>query len=132
MACRAPLALFLLLAATLAASPKNSLYLFLDEGLVFPYNPSVEQVTNGTLLCGLFSLDVPLDSMNCYRQYIEGVSACTGTHQELTPGEDSLLDQTGCNTHVSRGSVVTEVLYATGSASRGFYFLPVPTRCKHF
>jgi hypothetical protein len=85
------------------------LQLYKDASFQTPYNPAIDQAfVDCNQICGLLSLDVPQQTLNCFNLTIEKVTLCSSVTQNLLPYDSENPSATGCNTPISGGGSVTK------------------------
>lgn len=86
-----------------------------DEMLTLPYDMfQPPQFVGGDRVCVLAEIDTFTAPYPCYNITITRVVMCTGTHQNLLPGDPENPSQTGCNTPIVHGEVIQNTIYVAG------------------
>ena len=82
-----------------------------DEDLENPYDMTQPPLVDGDDICVLIKLNTTGAPFSCYNITITRVVMCTGTGQNLLPGDPSNPGATGCNTDLSQGELIINTLY---------------------
>lgn len=110
-----PPLLIILLLCTLtppASAQRCNMTMWRDEFFTVPYNPfDPPQFVDGDEVCVLLIVDTNDAPCNSYDVTIRKITMCTGTTQNLIPGDPDNPGTTGCNTPIVSGEILRNVLY---------------------
>ena len=85
-----------------------SMKFFDSTALIAPRNSTVP-VEDGESVCVL--VEASQNPEECYNITLTRVTICTATHQYLLPGDPNDPEHTGCNTPLSAGVMIQNVIY---------------------
>lgn len=89
------------------------LQLYKDASFQTQYNPNTDGAfIDCSQICGVLSLDVPQQTLNCFNLTIDKVTVCSSTSGNLLAYDPQNPTTTGCNTVVpNNGVVLKNVVY---------------------
>lgn len=106
------IAILAVLAFRVAGAQECDLSLYKDPAQTVPYSIALDPpFAQPARVCALVDIDVTDAPFPCYNITLTKVTLCTATLQALLPGDPSNPSATGCNTPITVGSLITNVLY---------------------